>query len=292
MVVASTGAHRVCRSTAARGSQAVRVSTRLQHPNLLIASRAWLCTREEFRGRSGCGETLTKIVVAAAMLGEQMLLETMSIEEGCVVVFNELMPFFGDLLAREVRDRVVSQRLTLPLPHAAGSSLARLATGAGSGGTRGLRDDVQACRADPAVRRTYDNVRNSPDVTKTQDWLEVLSGDAYELVGDRLASWNVVNRVTRGRFRVRTEYQLVDVDDVATASATLSGHVAYRRPRIPRGDALLLGLIRASKLEKHVLGPAAENATDYILGQVEGLGSWEQALITETEKFATNQALI
>ena len=268
------------------------MSSKLQHPNLLIASRAWMCTREEFRGRSGCGETLTRIVVAAALLGEQMLLETMSIEDGRVVVFNGLMPYFGDQVARNVLGRVVSERLTLPQQKASEPQHPNSSSMSVSRAGRVAAAEVDACRDDVAVHRTYKNVLAAPDVTRTQDWLDVLSGDAYELVADRLASWGVVKPVSRGLFKVRKDYEPVNVDDVATACATLSGHVAHRRPQIPRGDALLLGLIRASKLDKHVLGPAAADAADYILGQVERLGSWERSLIAETENFATNQTLI
>lgn len=266
------------------------MSTKLVHPGLLIASRAWLCTREEFRGRSGCGDTLTRIFVAAALLGEQLLLETMAIEGGKVVVFNENMPYYGDLAARDVLRRVMSERLTLP--QQPGPRHLRPPAGPVPRSDSELSADVQACRKDTVVRKTLNNIRMARDVTTTQEWLEVLSDDAHELVADRLTTWGVLTRVSRGWIRPREDYELVDIDDVATASGTLSTHVANRRPHIPQGDALLLGLIKASKLDRHVLGPSAADAADYVLGQVARLGSWERALIAETEMFATNKTQI
>ncbi|OLF05552.1 hypothetical protein BU204_37015 [Actinophytocola xanthii] len=107
---------------------------------------------------------------------------------------------------------------------------------------------------DPLAQSVGDQLRAEPEVTSVRDWMEFLSRDAYDAVGERLIRQNLAQaRVVRRFLRTATTYVPVNHLHAAALEDRLAVEIgagpAFREPDM----VLLAGLAHATGLTRFIL---------------------------------------
>ncbi|MEV1289600.1 GPP34 family phosphoprotein [Micromonospora sp. NPDC049679] len=117
---------------------------------------------------------------------------------------------------------------------------------------------------DPLARTVLDLLIAEPQHTRVRVWLDFLSQDSREQVGQRLCRDGTLRREeSRRMWRSAVVYVPVDMNVAAWSSIRLSTKIT-RGEELTAGDVALAGLIAQTGLDTHVLAGAPRAARDYL----------------------------
>jgi hypothetical protein len=202
------------------------------HPATLIASDLWCCTFEELHPtRQNCDPQIARTVTGAGLLGEQLLLGSITIADGRIQIADPLRPLWRP------RDRV------------------RTAA------EEDLRDQVLRGRKDELFleRRSY--IQRSR-LAPLGPWLAVFSTDSCERVGQRLLSQGKAWYASPGWLRQKV---LVPTSDWRAApptrlAALLKHQGTPGSAAVQPWHVLMLALLTTSRISETVFDDLDPNA--------------------------------
>ncbi|HEX5595969.1 MAG TPA: GPP34 family phosphoprotein [Micromonosporaceae bacterium] len=137
--------------------------------------------------------------------------------------------------------------------------------------------------SDALAHTVLDQLINEPEHQSVRVWLSYLGQNAHGLVGERLARAGMVRRQeSRRLLRSTTTYVPVDINAAAwpaTRLRSLFDHVESMS--LP--DAVLVGLVAATGLDRKVLWQSASAIPKYLGHVIASLPPPTQELVTHTE---------